>query len=315
MARVVPVLVQVPAQAPVVGRRSLMQRRHQATAPKPAECRSDRGCSALLLGGLTAAATVCAHKQVKSRTEGRPSRTATPALGGWPNDFVTSGDAQELLQKVQWPAEWPYTPDDFRRQDEMDDTVFYSAPRFCTHVDDNFVQTLTQFYEQVFKDYKDPRILDICSSWISHYPEEKCWSHVSITGMNDAELKANRQADDYALRNLNVDPTLPYKDASFDIVTCTVSMDYLNKPLEVMKEVGRVLKPGGTVILSTSNRCFPTKAVDIWLRTEDMGHVLIYGSYIHYTGQFERPEALDLTPPLGRLGFCDPVYVVIGKRL
>lgn len=30
--------------------------------------------------------------------------------------------------------------------------------------------------------------------------------------------------------------------------------------LEVMKEVGRVLKPGGMVILSTSNRCFPTKA-------------------------------------------------------
>ena len=47
---------------------------------------------------------------------------------------------------------------------------------------------------------------------------------------------------------------------SFDIVTCTVSFDYLCKPLEVMKEVGRVLKVGGMVILSTSNRCFPTKA-------------------------------------------------------
>jgi len=36
----------------------------------------------------------------------------------------------------------------------------------------------------------------------------------------------------------NVNPTLPYDDNSFDVVTCVVSIDYLIKPIEVLKEVG-----------------------------------------------------------------------------
>ena len=45
--------------------------------------------------------------------------------------------------------------------------------------------------------------------------------------------------------DLNVKPTLPFADASFDYVTCVVSFDYLTQPLAVMKEVQRVLRPGG----------------------------------------------------------------------
>ena len=40
-----------------------------------------------------------------------------------------------------------------------------------------------------------------------------------------------------------------------------VSVDYLIRPLEIFKEVNRVLRPGGKFILSQSNRCFPTKAI------------------------------------------------------
>ena len=42
----------------------------------------------------------------------------------------------------------------------------------------------------------------------------------------------------------------------------------------------------------------PREAVDIWTRTGTMEHVLIYGSYFHYTGEFEAPECLD--PPAER---------------
>ena len=45
----------------------------------------------------------------------------------------------------------------------------------------------------------------------------------------------------------------------FQVITNTVSVDYLSKPIEVFKEMHRVLKPGGTAIMSFSNRCFPTK--------------------------------------------------------
>lgn len=59
--------------------------------------------------------------------------------------------------------------------------------------------------------------------------------------------------------NTIADPKLPYEDNSFDVITNAVSVDYLAKPMEVFKEMHRVLKPGGQAIMSFSNRCFPTK--------------------------------------------------------
>lgn len=77
--------------------------------------------------------------------------------------------------------------------------------------------------------------------------------------MNEEELKRNTALTDYTVRDLNQDPTLPYKDNSFDVITNAVSVDYLTKPIQVFKEMHRVLKPGGRAIMSFSNRCFPTK--------------------------------------------------------
>ena len=95
-------------------------------------------------------------------------------------------------------------------------------------------------------------ILDICSSWISHFPEDfpKTMGKRVGLGMNEFELKENKQIDEYTVRNLNKEPTLPYPDASFDVVTCVVSIDYLNKPLEIFKEVARVLRPGALLSIS-----------------------------------------------------------------
>ena len=61
------------------------------------------------------------------------------------------------------------------------------------------------------------------------------------------------------------DPSLPYEDNSFDVITNTVSVDYLARPLEVFREMHRCLKPGGQAIMSFSNRCFPTKGALILL--------------------------------------------------
>ena len=45
---------------------------------------------------------------------------------------------------------------------------------------------------------------------------------VSGVGMNAAELERNAQLTDSAVRDLNRKPTLPYADATFDLVTMTV---------------------------------------------------------------------------------------------
>lgn len=52
--------------------------------------------------------------------------------------------------------------------------------------------------------------------------------------------------------NLNTEP-LPYKDASFDLVTCTEVIEHLEHYRSVLREISRVLRPGGVCILSTPN--------------------------------------------------------------
>jgi ubiquinone/menaquinone biosynthesis C-methylase UbiE len=72
--------------------------------------------------------------------------------------------------------------------------------------------------------------------------------------MNEYELSQNKQLDSYDVRDLNVNPVFPYPDSSFDVVTCVVSIDYLNQPDKIFAEIGRVLRPNGKVIISMSNR-------------------------------------------------------------
>lgn len=228
--------------------------------------------------------------------------------------------AEEVLANPEFPETWPYTAEAFQRFDESSDSGFYEEPRFVTHIDDMAIKALTEFYQESFPPSgTGAAILDMCSSWISHYPNGYEAARISGTGMNEEELKRNSILTDYTVRDLNEEPKLPYPDNTFDVVTNAVSIDYLVKPLEIMDEVLRVLKPGGLAIMSFSNRCFPTKAVSIWTSTGDLDHIYIVGSYFHYAGKgssarFEPPAAKEITKKglLGSKG--DPMYVVYARK-
>ena len=135
-------------------------------------------------------------------------------------------------------------------------------------------------------------------------------SSIVGTGISPTELACNDQLSKFVPADLNVKPTLPFADASFDYVTCVVSFDYLTQPLAVMKEVQRVLRPGGTVIISQSNRCFYTKAVSVWTRDmSDPAHLRVLSTYVHFAGQsMGTPLVLEITPK--GPGVNDPMYIV-----
>jgi hypothetical protein len=74
---------------------------------------------------------------------------------------------------VHDPPPAVYRPDDFKRYDETSDYLFYAMPRIVKHIDDPAIGAITKYYEREFpkSGQKDVALLDICSSWISHYPE------------------------------------------------------------------------------------------------------------------------------------------------
>merc|ERR1719253_2024099 len=138
-------------------------------------------------------------------------------------------------------GEWPYADADMNRLDGAADAAFYDAPRFVKHVDDGALASLGRGGDAAVD------VLDLCSSWVSHLPEEGVtYGRVAGVGMNEQELAANAQLSEFVVQDLNENPTLSqFADASFDVVCNVVSVDYLTKPLEIFQEMHRVLRPGG----------------------------------------------------------------------
>lgn len=52
--------------------------------------------------------------------------------------------------------------------------------------------------------------------------------------------------------NLNTD-SLPYADAAFDLVTCTEVIEHIEHYRQTIREIFRILKPGGLFVLTTPN--------------------------------------------------------------
>lgn len=202
----------------------------------------------------------------------------------------------------------PLPPESFRRYDESPDEEFYRTPRLVTHIDDKAIAAVTQLYREFFP--PGGTVLDLMTSWVSHLPGEVEYHRVSGLGMNEGELENNPRLDDYVIRNLNDNPTLPYNDGEFDGCGICVSIDYLTRPVEVLREVGRVLKDGAPLIVAFSNRCFPTKAVSVWHTLDDAGHMRLVEGYLRDAGNFDDIRSLDRSP--GGL-FSDPLYAVVGN--
>ncbi len=93
------------------------------------------------------------------------------------------------------------------KDDNTDDALFYSQPRFVHHLDYHFRQKLTQVYRELIP--SNSVILDLMSSWVSHLPEEVEYQRVIGHGMNLLELQQNNRLDTFWVQNLNINTKLP----------------------------------------------------------------------------------------------------------
>jgi len=205
-----------------------------------------------------------------------------------------------------------------KKIDDTEDTLFYSSPRFVTHVDNNFINQLMELYRQELQ--PNTKILDLMSSWVSHLPPEIKFNHVEGHGMNKAELKKNERLDHYFVQNLNFDLALPLKNEDFDAVLCTVSIQYLQYPEAIFMEIARILKPNGVAIFSFSNRMFYQKAISAWRDATDRQRIFLTKSYFHSTAKFDPPKVITQqaeTPTLLQIlgvGAKDPFYAVYARK-
>ena len=207
--------------------------------------------------------------------------------------------------------------------DETEDSLFYSFPRFVTHVDQGFIDQLTTLYRDTLK--PQTRILDLMSSWVSHLPPEIQFSHVEGHGMNEEELTKNSQLDHYFIQDLNQNLKLPLSDQDFDAVLICVSIQYLQYPEAILSEIHRILKPGGITIISFSNRMFYQKAISAWREATEPHRLELVKGYINSVkinnlSGFNSPKVIasqSKTPLFMQMlgmGGSDPFYALIASR-
>lgn len=214
-----------------------------------------------------------------------------------------------------------YCKEDFARENDQDDAEFYSSERFASHLDSLALDTVEKIIGSLIRS-ENAKILDLMSSWDSHIPPSVKPAEVIGLGLNEAELDQNTALSRYIIHDINRNPQLPFADNTFDAVICTVSVDYMTRPVEVFKEIGRILKTGGLNLIIFSNRMFPPKAVKIWKEASEKERVFIVEDFFKQSEAFGKIHKFvsrgKPRPKDDKYAYSgipsDPVYAVYARK-
>ena len=211
-----------------------------------------------------------------------------------------------------------FSDDAFQRADETVDSDFYSQARHINHLDEAAQKQLKSVYNDLIPRYSD--ILDLMSSINSHIDERLESKKITGLGLNEEELAANPVLDEIFIHDINQQERLPFDDASFDIIACSLSIEYITQPSRLFDEVARVLRPGGRFIISFSNRWFPTKAVQVWNNLHDFERIGLVMEHFIGSAHFGDINTYSLrgiprpTNDRHNIPLSDPIYVVWADR-
>lgn len=209
-------------------------------------------------------------------------------------------------------------PDGMSRMDERPDPAFYTKPRLVQHLDKRALETVNSLYRRLVP--AQAEVLDLMASYDSHL-QHLFPIKLHLLGMNAEEMAANRTAHNWVVQDLNTSPSLRYENDCFDALVCTASIEYLTQPGRVLAETLRVLRPGGLMIITFSNRWFPSKAIRIWSELHEFERVGMVTQWLQQAGftnlnTFSSrgwPRPAD-DPHAGQTAFSDPVYAVWGFK-
>lgn len=157
-------------------------------------------------------------------------------------------------------------------------------PPALASIDEGALDALTQLYRRHFP--RGGAILDLMSGWMPHLPPDAEYSRVVGIGRNATELAENPFLDEWLEQDLNQDWRLPFAEGAFDGAALCVGIQYLTRPVELLCEVGRVLKPRAPLIVTFSDRCSDRKPIACWTLLDDEGHRQLVAHFLLTAGNW-----------------------------
>lgn len=134
-------------------------------------------------------------------------------------------------------------------------------------------------------------------------------SHAAITAAR-AHATATRLPIDYLAGDGS---EVPFPGDSFDVVVCSEVLEHVDDPAAVVRDVGRVLAPGGLFLFSSPNRTWLSHLVLI-RAAQDWRVTRVLPANLHSWERFIRPAKLALLASRAGLEFEDVKGVVLRVR-
>lgn len=147
-------------------------------------------------------------------------------------------------------------------------TLFKNS--YLDDIDENYMAPL---FDEIMKDVRPTAVLDAgCGNGLfGRYFKEKTGCRLVGVDASPYALEEARRAgydEVHLCADLGVTP-LPFPDASFDFALCKDVLEHLLMPAELLKELRRVLRPGGMLLCHVPNH-FTLPARARFLLTNDI---------------------------------------------
>jgi ubiquinone/menaquinone biosynthesis C-methylase UbiE len=102
------------------------------------------------------------------------------------------------------------------------------------------------------REHRNCRLLDIGCGWDARFLK-------SVEPYIGSGVGVDFKAPEYAegklrTERLTLQDRLPYADASFDLVTMLAVLEHLEQPEAILREIRRILRPGGQLVLTVPSK-------------------------------------------------------------